>query len=160
MRSSPGAVVIAGSAADFLELLGQFRSAGFDKPVFYGGGDEGVTSLLRDAPAEADFYLATVFPGDVSAVEGFVQGYQMRFHEAPDLFAAQAYDATRLLFATLEKANAAQPERLLDQLNRWEPFSTLTGTLTWKDRKPQRPLYVVRVQSGKAKVVWTVEPDK
>jgi branched-chain amino acid transport system substrate-binding protein len=160
LRGSPGAVVIAGSAADFVSLLGQFRRAGFDKPVFYGGEDEGVTSLLRDAPAEASFYLATVYPGEVPGGDGFVQGYEKRFHEAPDLFAAQAYDATRLLLAALEQTNSAQPERLLEQLNRWEPFPTRTGPLTWKDRKARRPLYVVHVQDGKAKVVWTAEPEK
>jgi branched-chain amino acid transport system substrate-binding protein len=160
LRSAPGAVVIAGGRANFLPLLEQFRRAGLDKPVIYGGEDEGVASLLRDAPPEADFYLATIYPGPVPSSEAFVQAYQQRFHEVPDLFAAQAYDATRLLLATLEKANSAQPERLLEQLNQWESFATRTGTLTWKERRARRPLYVVHVQGGKATVVRTVELEK
>jgi branched-chain amino acid transport system substrate-binding protein len=159
-KARPDAVVIAGAATDFLPLLGQFRAAGCDKPVFYGGEDEGVNSLLRDAPAEADFYLVTVFPGGEPSGEGFAQAYRKRFREAPDLFAAQAYDAARLLLATVEKASSVLPERLLDQLNRTESFPTRTGPLTWKSHQARRPLFVVRVKDGKAQVVRTVEPEE
>jgi branched-chain amino acid transport system substrate-binding protein len=160
LKSGPGAVVIAGEGRDFFPLVEQFRRTGLDKPVLYAGPDEGVAPLLLQAPAEVDFYLITVYPGETPGDEAFLQAYQQRFHEKPNLFAAQAYDATRLLLESLEKAHAAQPERLLDQLRSWETFPTRTGPLTWKKGRAQRPLSVVHVQNGKAKIVGTVEPEK
>ncbi len=36
-------------------------------------------------------------------VQTFVKAYHARFHQAPDLFAAQTYDATRVILASLKK---------------------------------------------------------
>lgn len=160
LKSGPGAVVIAGSRGDFFPLLEQFRRAGLDKPVLYAGADEGIAPLLQQSSAEVDFYLVTVYPGTVPGDEAFLQAYQKRFHEKPDLFAAQAYDATRLLLESLGKAPSAQPERLLEQLRSWETYPTRTGPLTWKKGRAQRPLDVVHVQDGKAKIVGTVALEK
>jgi branched-chain amino acid transport system substrate-binding protein len=152
------AVLIAGNGGDFFQLLGQLRAAGFDKPVLYGGADDGVSALLVDAPAGADFRLMTAFPGGGGVAAEFSERYQRRFREPPDLFAAQAYDATRLLLEALEQARPPRPDRLLEQLVLRETFTTVTGPLTWKDRQARRPFYAVHVKDGAAKVEQTVEP--
>jgi branched-chain amino acid transport system substrate-binding protein len=159
-RDGADVVLVAGGGGEFFQLLAQLRAAGFEKAVLHGGADEGVSALLGDAPAVADFYLVTAFPGGKSVGTEFSEKYQQRFHEPPDLFAAQAYDATRLLLRALEQARSAQPERLLDQLARREPFTTVTGPLTWKDRQARRSLHAVHLKDGASQVERTIEPEE
>lgn len=152
------AVLVAGGGGDFFQLLAQLRAAGFDKPVLYGGADDGVSALLEDAPAGAEFHLVTTFPGGEGVAGEFTEKYRKRFHEPPDLFAAQAYDATRLLLDALEQARSPRPDKLLERLALQETFTTVTGPLTWKDRQARRPLYAVHVKGGTARVEQTLEP--
>ena len=41
-----------------------------------------------------------------------------------------------------------------------DSFDSVTGKVTWKDHKPQRPVFVVRVKNGETKIVQTLDPDE
>src|SRR6266851_1704447 len=130
-RFKPDVLLFAGNSTDLLRFAGRLRADSWNIPLLHGGEDGDLISLMRDAPAGPDIYSATIYPGVDLHDSPFAQNYKTRFHESPDLFAAQAYDATRLLIEAIDAANTAQPERLVEQFNSVQSYATRTGPLTW-----------------------------
>lgn len=166
-KKAPAAALFAGTPEQFLKLQAQLRDKKADVTLLYGGEDAGA-GVFRAPGAEA--VTATVFATEGLTDKGkdFAKRYEERFHEPPSFAAAQAYDAGRLLFETLQKAKGGSLGRLRDDqlrgdlrdaLLKVESFDSVTGTITWKDHVPRRPLFVVRVKDGEAKVVQTVTPE-
>jgi branched-chain amino acid transport system substrate-binding protein len=147
--------LFAGTPADLLEVAEKLHKEKAKVALLYGGEDVGAGALRQ---AAVEVVTATVFTADELSDKSkeFAQRYQERFHEPPSFAAAQAYDAARLLFEAMQKANTASPARVRDDMMKGAPFESLTGTVTWKDRRAQRSVYVVRVHDGKAKTVKTV----
>jgi branched-chain amino acid transport system substrate-binding protein len=152
-------VLFAGTPADLAETAAKLQREKAKATLVYGGEDVGADALRQTG---AEVVTATVFTPDGLTDKGkeFAQRYQERFHEPPSFAAAQAYDAARLLFETMQKANTAAPARVRDEIMKAAPFESVTGTVTWKDRKTQRNVYVVRVRDGKATTVKTVAPPE
>ncbi len=67
---------------------------------------------LAGSYAEGVVFAEGFFKGSTNPiVQGFVHQYRTRFQEEPDLFAAQAFDATRLVLAAL-RGGAVTPEQV------------------------------------------------
>jgi branched-chain amino acid transport system substrate-binding protein len=157
----PEVILIAAPVRDFRSLLDLVRKGGSQAPVLYGGPDVGA-GPLRDADAEGPgLYLATVYAAEGLTERGqaFARRYQERFHEAPDLDAAQAYDGARLLVETMQKLQTADGALVRAELSKGETFESLTGPVKWKDRLARRPLFLVRLQKGKAGLVKKLDPE-
>jgi branched-chain amino acid transport system substrate-binding protein len=154
-------ILIAGPVRDFRALLAQVRRAGSQAPVLYGGGDVGAGPLRGEDPQGPGVYLATVYAAEGLTERGqaFARRYEERFHEAPDLYAAQAYDGARLLFETMHRLQTADGARVRAELGKGEPFESLTGPVRWKDRQARRPVFLVRVHPDKAALVRTFAPE-
>src|SRR5262249_54962730 len=125
----------------------------------YGGEDAGAGALQKPG---VEAVTATVFAPEGLTEKGkeFAQRYRDQYHELPGFAAAQAYDAGRLLFETMQQAKTGIPTRIRDDLLKLDAFESVTGKVTWKDRKPQRTVFVVQVKYDEAKVVQTVTPDE
>lgn len=162
VRTSPAIVVLACSIADFRLLRPRLAETLPNAPLIYGGEDAGIVALQTDTETRSAVYLATVYSADHLSESGraFAQRYRERFHEPPDLFAAQCYDATRLLFDSLQREGTANRERLGKELTQRESFESVTGPIRWKDRQPRRRIFVVSIQKNKSNVVSTVDPDE
>jgi branched-chain amino acid transport system substrate-binding protein len=166
-KKAPAVALYAGTPANFLKLQGQLRDKKADVTLLYGGEDTGA-GVFQLPGVEA--VTATVFAADGLTEKGkeFAKRYEERFHEPPSFAAAQAYDAGRFLFETMQKAKGGGLGRLRDdqlrselrdELLKVESFESVTGTITWKDRNPRRPVFVVRIKDGEAKVVQTVPAE-
>ena len=79
--------------------------------------------------------------------------YEERFHEPPDLHAAQSYDAARLLFEAMQCASAPSREALRKELAHQEEFDSVTGRVHWKDRQPRRRVFLMVVKNNQPKIV-------
>jgi branched-chain amino acid transport system substrate-binding protein len=159
-KAGPNLVLIAAAPADFRTLLSRLAEAGLRVPIVYGGEDAG-TEVAEEGPAAGpEVYLATVYAPEKLTARGqeFARRYEAEYHEPPDLSAAGAYDATRLLFEVLARAQSAEPATLGDEGARTENFETVTGPVTWKDSAVRRAFFLVRVKGPRAEVVQTVEP--
>jgi len=158
-KNPPDVALFAGAPADFPALAAQLQEEKAKVTLLYGGEDVGVGPLQKPG---VEAVTATVFIPEALTDKGqeFARRYQEQYHEPPSFPAAQAYDAGRLLFETMQKANTAAPARIRDDLLKLDAFESLTGKVTWKDRKAQRTVFVVRVSGDGAKLVQTVAPEE
>ncbi len=99
----------------------------------------------------------TTFAADglTGRAQDFARKYQEQFKEAPDLAAASAYDGARLLFEAMRRAKSTEAKPLREALTGFENFDSLTGPLTIdkEDHGARRPVFVVRREEGRPKVV-------
>jgi branched-chain amino acid transport system substrate-binding protein len=159
--AKPEVILIAAPVRDFRSLLDLVRKGGSQAAVLYGGPDVGA-GPLHGAEAEGPgLYLATVYAAEGLTERGqaFARRYEERFHEAPDLYAAQAHDGARLLFETMQKLQTADGALVWAELSKGETFESLTGPVKWKDRQPRRPVFLVRLHKGKADLVKKLDPE-
>ncbi len=96
---------------------------------------------------------AAFFPDNpLPRVRAFVRQFQQRFGTPPDAFAAQGYDAVKILAFALKRAGAVRSngtvdrERLRDTLAALQDYPGVTGTLTF-DRfgNPAREVLLLQV---------------
>jgi branched-chain amino acid transport system substrate-binding protein len=162
IRAAPTVVVLACSVADFRVLRPRLADALPKAPLLYGGADAGSTALQGELESRSDVYLATAYSSEhlSDAGRAFARRYEERFHEAPDLFAAQSYDAARLLFDAMQRAGAPSKETLVKELAQVEHFDSVTGPIRWKERQPRRRVFLVALQKNRPKVVSTIEPEE
>jgi branched-chain amino acid transport system substrate-binding protein len=93
-----------------------------------------VDGFFADAPAPA--------------VQTFVEQFRNRYHETPDLLAAQAYD-TLLMCAQVLKAGARTPAQLRDGLLHVRDFDGVSGLTTMgPTRDAEKVPYLLTVKGG------------
>ena len=64
------------------------------------------------------------------SVQKFVKDFEKRFGRVPSQPAARAYDATRLLFAAIEKAGSLDKTAIRDAMRNTKEFTGLQGTIS------------------------------
>jgi len=124
---------------DAIFLPGDARITGLVVPQLIFHGFEGVT-LLGERGWNAPQFLKLVGPyaeGGVF-VDGFfkdspepltrrfVHEYQKRYHEDPDVFAAQAFDAVRIILTALQEG-AISPEDIRESISNMTNFPAVSG---------------------------------
>jgi branched-chain amino acid transport system substrate-binding protein len=104
---------------------------------------------------------AAFFPEDpLPRVRAFVRQYQQRFGSTPDAFAAQAYDAVKIVGFALKRAGAVRPdgrvdrERLRNALAALRDYPGVTGVLAF-DRfgNPAREVLLLQVDRTTLRVL-------
>jgi branched-chain amino acid transport system substrate-binding protein len=160
-KASPAIIVLACSLADFRALRPRLAAAHPKTPLIYGGEDAGILPLQAELEASPEVYFATAYSAEhlTEAGRAFARSYQERFHEAPDLFAAQSYDAARLLFAALARTGDASKEALDKELSHPQEFDSVTGPIRWKDREPRRRVFLLALKKNHPEGVRVIEPE-
>jgi branched-chain amino acid transport system substrate-binding protein len=146
---SPRGVYVPAYAGDLATVLNLLRPAKSHPIVL---GTSSVTAdLVRLAGPAAD---NLVFPlpsfdadADDPGVRAFAAAYKARFSEPPDVYAAYAYDAVRVLAAAMERAGSFEVDDVRDALLGIDHYEGVTGHMAF-DRNGdvvQYPrLYVAR----------------
>ncbi len=162
LASHPSVVVLACSAADFRLLRPRLAEVLPKIPLLYAGEDEGIGALQAELEMRSEVYLATAYcaEGLTEAGRAFAKRYEERFHESPDLFAAQSHDAARLLLEALQQTAPPTRDALGKQLAQLESFESVTGPIHWKDRRPRRRVFLVSLRDNKPKLISTLEPEE
>ncbi len=141
---------VAGYPDEAVLLLRQVRSVSTTLVV---AGSDALYSqdILDGAGASAEgFYVPTGFIADVRlpVVRTFVSGYEKKYGRAPDQFAAQAYDAVRVIVHAVRRSG---PDRqaVRDTIATLKRFPGATGDLGF-DRwgNPARDIVIARVKGG------------
>lgn len=115
------------AAAAFIASL---RQAGSDVPVLGGDAlDSSALWTLAGVAAEGTVVGSIFNPEDQRPeVQQFRKAFQDRYGSEPDAWAAQGYDAVRLLAAAMESAGSAEPVLVAARLRGQAAWSGVTGS--------------------------------
>ena len=149
------AVLIAGYPDEGALILAALKNRGA-RVTMLGSDALYSTDLLSWARgATDDLYLPAAFAASepLPAVQEFVTKYRRRFSETPDHFAAQGYDAVKMVAFAVRK-NGSSPAAIRTALQGLRRFPGVTGEITL-DRwgAPARPVGIARVRVGQFELV-------
>lgn len=149
---------------DAPKYITEVRKAGFNQPIVSGDGFD--TPGLRDIPAEYahSIYFATHVALDNPApmVQEFVDSYTRMFGRKPESgFAALGYDTVMLLAQAIERAGAADSEKVRDALSKTDGFKGVTGEFYYPEgiRVPMKTVDIVKYQNGTFSFVEQISPN-
>ena len=129
------AAFIAGYGADAGLIIKQLREMGIETPFM--GGDGLDTSQLweKDPEAVEGTTVLTVFHPDEpkALVQQFKQEFSDKFGMVPDGWAAQGYDAIRLLADAIKRADSLNPSQIANTLRSTKDWQGVTGNHTFND---------------------------
>jgi branched-chain amino acid transport system substrate-binding protein len=112
----PDAIGISALVEPVSGVLLAARQLGLEDPTqFIGGNGSNSPKLGELAGAAADGLIvgSPWFVGKATPQnEGFVTAFRAAYHHDPDPFAAQAYDALKILAAAIDRAGAADPAKI------------------------------------------------
>jgi branched-chain amino acid transport system substrate-binding protein len=160
-KAPPAAIFVAGAAADLARLWPALRAAAPAAPLLFAG-EEGGTSAVAADPANGPVYVASAFAAEglTPAGQELSKRYHERFGQDLDARAALAYDGMRLLADAVRRARTLVPETIQKELLATDDFTSLTGPLSFtKDHCARRPVFVVRYEEGRPKLVHRAEAE-
>jgi branched-chain amino acid transport system substrate-binding protein len=117
-------------------------------------GGDGWTGVTVDTAASEGVYVGTLFTAQDPRpeVQRFVNAFQTRYGTTPEMYAATAYDATRLLVQAISAAgdDRAAVRRYLASLTKQTAYRGLTGAIAFRrDGDPvESPYRVTQIHQG------------
>ena len=148
----PDALVVASLYQEAALIAKKARELGINVPIV---GNNGFNSpqFIKEAGKAADgsIMASPWFPGkDDSAVKKFVAAYKEKYKKDPDQFAAQAYDALKIMAVALEKSGSTTDrKKLRDSLAAIKDFPGVTGKFAFDaKRNPAMDVTVLIVKDG------------
>lgn len=116
------------------ELLKRIHATGIRAVLLSSGSViEDLTRLSGAEAAEGLIYAQPNFDveSDDPAVASFVTAYRNRYHEDPDIYAAHAYDALKLILEAMNRTGSAQPDDVRDSLLGIKDYAGAAGKTTF-----------------------------
>ncbi len=148
----PEAIMVASLYQEAALILKKARELGITVPIV---GNNGFNSpqLIKSAGKAADgsIMASPWFPGkDAANVKSFVAAYKAKFNKEPDQFAAQSYDALKIIAQALENSGShADRKKLRDSLAAIKDFPGVTGKFAFDaKRNPAMEATVLIVKDG------------
>ena len=143
-------------------LIGpQSVSAGLDTVMLGADGWAGTTDIMDDASSlEGSFYMTGFTVEDESAVvQQFIADFTAANGTAPNMFAAQAYDAAAILIAAIELALADGLAPATDEFKAAvianmaaTDMTGVTGHMTFDElNNPQKTAFIIEVKEGQSR---------
>jgi branched-chain amino acid transport system substrate-binding protein len=134
----PDAVGISALVEPVSGVLLQARQLGFGKEtLFIGGNGSNSPKLGQIAGAAADglivgspWFIGKTTDGNPA----FVAAFKAKYGREPDQFAAQAYDAMKIMAAAIDRAGAADPEKVTAALAKTD-FTGVMGPFSFTDHR-------------------------
>jgi branched-chain amino acid transport system substrate-binding protein len=155
-------VYVPGYYTDVGAIALQARKLGLTVPLLGGDGWDSakLAEIGRDS-IEGSFYSNHYAAEEGRPeVDAFVKAYQAKYGAVPDGLAALGYDAARVLFAAMERADAYDGDTLARAIAQTRDFPGVTGNITIdKDRNAQKPAVVVEMKGGQPRFVASIAPD-
>ncbi len=148
----PDAIMVASLYQEAALIAKKARELGITVPIV---GNNGINSpqYIKSAGAASDNSIVASpwFPGKEDAnVKKFVAAYKEKYKKDPDQFAAQAYDALKIMAVALEKSGSnTDRKKLRDSLATIKDFPGVTGKFAFDaKRNPAMEVTVLNVKNG------------
>jgi len=159
---SPDAVFFGGMDATGGPLLKQGRELGM-KAVF-SFGDGACTDKMTELAGKAAEGLLCSQAGipPQAASKKFLEAYKKKFNTDPILYAPFTYDAANLLIEAMKKADSAEPQKYLPELQKISGFSGATGPIAFDDKGDRKDaeITIFTMKGGKIEPIAVVKSGK
>jgi branched-chain amino acid transport system substrate-binding protein len=160
IASESAAVVVVSYPRDTVLILRQARELGLKKPLFFQTEAMEDASVLQGAgeAAEGSIYILSA-AGEGEVARTFQQAYNARFGRDPELYAAEGYDAIKLIAEALRNQPPdaiVSSDRIRDFLIGTKDWVGASGTLTFdKNGDVQKPMVIKQIRNGKPVIMLT-----
>jgi branched-chain amino acid transport system substrate-binding protein len=149
--SNPDVIFVPGYYGDVALIAKQARDKGITVP-FVGGDGWDATQLygIGGKALNGSFFSNHYSPYDTDPqVEKFVKDYKARYGSIPDALAATAYDAARIMFDAIKRANSLDGKAIRDALAATKDFPGVTGKVTFNEnRDAVKPIIMIEIKDG------------
>ena len=160
-EANPEFVYVPGYYTEVVNIARQARQLGLDVPLI--GGDGWDSEELKNAgDALNGCYYSNHYSHEDTrpAVQEFVARYQQEYGKVPDSLAALGYDAARLLFDAMERAESLDGKDLAAAIAVTKGFQAVTGVITIDDqRNAKKDAVMLEVVDGTPQYVATISPN-
>ena len=158
-NSNPEAVYVPGTAAQVARALKQGRELGV-KAQFLSSAAAEAPELLDIAGTATEGLIYASFAFDPKSgsnqVSTFVSAYQNRYGKLPTPWAANAYDAVRLVAEAIKKVGT-DSTKIKDFLYGVKNYPGVSGTISFDAKgEAQKPVSVKKVEDGQFKFVTLI----
>ena len=150
--AGPDGVYIPGYYTDVGLISRQARESGLTVPLLGGDGwDSEKLYEIGGAALEGAYFSNHYSVDDPNArVQEFVAKFKKTYAgQLPDSLAAQAYDASGMLFDAMKKAKDLTGPSIRDQLAATKNYAGVTGDISMdQNRNPVKPAVVLKIAKG------------
>lgn len=148
---NPDCLYIAGYYTEAAKIARQAKELGMDVQLL--GADGLCNAVLLEIGSEAvegTYATSGFYPDDPTPeVQAFVKAYKDKHGEEPDMFAAQGYDAARIVIAAI-KSKGATPEKIREGLALTKDFPGITGKTSMDEEGDTiKDVLILKVEGGK-----------
>lgn len=147
----PDAVYLPGYVAEIGNILRQARELEFTSRFLGATGlkDDNLIKIAGDAAEGAVLTYPTYNPESTDlTITNFVRSYKSKYGDTPDAFAAQGYDAMRVL-ASVIGAGAKDANSIKQQLSKVKDYNGPGGKVTFDESgEVKKPLLLLTIQNG------------
>lgn len=153
-RNRPDAFYLVQFYEDGASLLQQLRQLGIRKPLYATSSLVEEQLITLAGPAAEGVKLPSSFSVSTASpvAKTYVSQYRDRFHTDPNLFSAQAYDATNIVLDAIVKGGGANATRqsVRDSLAKTKDFPGVTGDTTFdpETREPFKQQARLEIRNG------------
>ncbi len=158
-------IYIPGYYTDVGNIALQARKLGITQPLLGGDGWDSaeLAKIAKDA-IEGCYYTNHYAPDQPDArVQAFIKSYKADFGgNTPDGLAALGYDAAKILFDSMKRANTTDGKKLRDAIAATKNYPGVTGDITINAKRDATKSAVVVEMAGDPpapKYVSTVKPN-
>lgn len=159
----PDVIFVPGYYLEAGLLARQAKELGLPAPLVGGDGWDSPRLYEIGGQSLAGDFFSTHFSADDPdpQVQRFVEDYRRLFNNAPDAFAATAYDAARIMLAACERAASLDRAVIRAALAETRDFYGVTGTVTFNsERNAVKPIVIVRIgDAGRQSVEAHIMPS-
>ena len=149
--ANPDVIFVPGYYGDVALFAKQARDKGITVPLVGGDGwDAEQLYKIGGAALNGSFFSNHYSPYDKDPqVQKFVNDYKARYNSIPDALAATAYDAARIMFDAIKRANSLDGKAIRDALAATKDFPGVTGKVTFNEnRDAVKPIVMIEIKDG------------
>ena len=151
METSPDALALWGNPEETGRIVRQVREMGIAVPIFGFDRMSQAAFLQAAGPSAEGVVLSATVNADSTAPTWlrFQQSYRARWGEAPDSFAAHAYDGANLIIEAMRKAGLNRA-RIRDRLFDLRRYEGVAGTIVFDTNMSDiGPTWLAVVKDGR-----------
>jgi branched-chain amino acid transport system substrate-binding protein len=149
--ANPEVIFVPGYYNDVGLIAKQARDKGITVPLVGGDGwDSAQLYAIGGSALDGSFFTNHYSPFDTDPkVQKFVSDYKARYNSSPDALAATAYDAAKIMFDAIKRANSLDGAAIRNALAATNEYPGVTGNVTFNaDRDAVKPIIMIEIKPG------------